>query len=25
MSWPAQYLRAGPSDAPERMPTHEID
>ena len=25
MPWPAQYLRAGPSGAPERMPAHEID
>ncbi len=25
MSWPAQYFRAAPRDAPERMPAHEID
>jgi len=25
MAWPAQYLRAGPPGAPERMPAHEID
>ncbi len=25
MPWPAQYLRAAPSDASERMPAHEID
>jgi len=25
MSWPAQYLRAAPGGAPERMPAHEID
>jgi 2,4-dienoyl-CoA reductase-like NADH-dependent reductase (Old Yellow Enzyme family) len=25
MAWPAQYLRAGPHGAPERMPAHEID
>ncbi len=25
MSWPAQYLRAAPRDAPERMAAHEID
>jgi 2,4-dienoyl-CoA reductase-like NADH-dependent reductase (Old Yellow Enzyme family) len=25
MSWPAQYLRAGPAGAPERVPAHEID
>ena len=24
-AWPAQYLRAGPTGAPERMPAHEID
>ena len=24
-AWPAQYLRAGPHGAPERMPAHEID
>ncbi|MGO4871575.1 MAG: NADH:flavin oxidoreductase/NADH oxidase [Roseiarcus sp.] len=23
--WPAQYLRAAPTDAPERTPAHEID
>jgi 2,4-dienoyl-CoA reductase-like NADH-dependent reductase (Old Yellow Enzyme family) len=23
--WPAQYLRAAPTGAPERMPAHEID
>ena len=23
--WPAQYLRAGPPDAPERTPAHQID
>ena len=23
--WPAQYLRAGPTGAPERTPAHEID
>jgi len=23
--WPAQYLRAGPPGAPERMPAHAID
>jgi 2,4-dienoyl-CoA reductase-like NADH-dependent reductase (Old Yellow Enzyme family) len=25
MPWPAQYLRAAPRGAPERMPAHEID
>ncbi len=25
VAWPAQYLRAGPHGAPERMPAHEID
>jgi 2,4-dienoyl-CoA reductase-like NADH-dependent reductase (Old Yellow Enzyme family) len=25
MPWPAQYLRAGPAGAPERMPADEID
>ena len=25
MSWPAQYLRAAPKDAPERVAAHEID
>jgi 2,4-dienoyl-CoA reductase-like NADH-dependent reductase (Old Yellow Enzyme family) len=25
MSWPAQYLRAAPRDAPERVPAHDID
>ena len=25
MAWPAQYLRAAPAGAPERMPAHEID
>ena len=25
MAWPAQYLRAGPSDAKERTPAHELD
>jgi 2,4-dienoyl-CoA reductase-like NADH-dependent reductase (Old Yellow Enzyme family) len=25
MSWPAQYLRAAPRDAPERVAAHEID
>ena len=25
VSWPAQYLRAGPHGAPERMSAHEID
>jgi 2,4-dienoyl-CoA reductase-like NADH-dependent reductase (Old Yellow Enzyme family) len=25
MSWPAQYLRAAPRDASERVPAHEID
>jgi 2,4-dienoyl-CoA reductase-like NADH-dependent reductase (Old Yellow Enzyme family) len=25
MSWPAQYLRAAPRDAPERMAAHEFD
>ncbi len=25
MTWPAQYLRAGPADATERVPAHEID
>jgi 2,4-dienoyl-CoA reductase-like NADH-dependent reductase (Old Yellow Enzyme family) len=25
MSWPAQYLRAAPKDAPERIAAHEID
>ena len=25
MAWPAQYLRAGPSGAAERKPTHELD
>ena len=25
MSWPAQYLRAAPKDAPERLAAHEID
>ena len=25
MAWPAQYLRAAPRGAPERMPAHEID
>ncbi len=25
MSWPAQYLRAAPHDAPERVAAHEID
>jgi 2,4-dienoyl-CoA reductase-like NADH-dependent reductase (Old Yellow Enzyme family) len=25
VTWPAQYLRAAPTGAPERMPAHEID
>jgi len=25
MSWPAQYLRSAPSDAPERVAAHELD
>ena len=25
MPWPAQYLRAAPAGAPERMPAHELD
>jgi len=25
MSWPAQYLRAAPRDAPERVAAHEFD
>jgi len=25
MTWPAQYLRAGPAGATERMPAHELD
>jgi 2,4-dienoyl-CoA reductase-like NADH-dependent reductase (Old Yellow Enzyme family) len=25
LSWPAQYLRAAPSGAPERQPAHELD
>jgi 2,4-dienoyl-CoA reductase-like NADH-dependent reductase (Old Yellow Enzyme family) len=25
MAWPAQYLRAGPTGAPERTPAHAID
>ena len=25
MSWPAQYLRAAPKDAPERLAAHEFD
>ena len=25
MSWPAQYLRAGPREATERVAAHELD